>query len=130
MLRTSVQLRRVLGDELREHHDLSMADYDALVQLADQPGHRLRMAELAETILQPRSSLTRIVDGLVQRGLVLRERSSDDARGAEAVLTDAGLALFRRAQRTHHDAVRRLFLDRLTDDQLQRLADVWRAVGA
>ncbi|HEY6422671.1 MAG TPA: hypothetical protein VIY28_05350 [Pseudonocardiaceae bacterium] len=38
-----------------------MADYDVLVTLAEQPDRGMRMAELADTILQPRSSLTRLI---------------------------------------------------------------------
>jgi DNA-binding MarR family transcriptional regulator len=128
LLRVSVRLRRELGRRLTERHGLSMADYDVLVRLAEEPGRRMRMAELAETVLQPRSSLTRIADGLERRGLIRRERTADDARGAEAVLTGEGLAVYRRAQRTHHDNVRALFLDRLSDAQLAQLADAWTAV--
>jgi DNA-binding MarR family transcriptional regulator len=128
MLRVSVRLRRELDRRLGERHGISIADYDALVALAEQRGRRMRMSDLATEILQPRSSVTRIVDGLEQRGLVRRESSRVDARGADAVLTDAGLALYRRAQRSHHDNVRALFLDRLSDAQLDQLADAWRAV--
>lgn len=130
MLRTSVQLRRVLGERLAERHELSMADYDLLVCLAGRPDHRMRMSELADEILQPRSSLTRIADGLERRGLVRRERSSADGRGAEAIVTPEGLRAFRRAQRTHHDNIRELFLNRLDDKQLACLADAWAAIQA
>ena len=128
MLRVSARLRRELDRRLGERHGISIADYDALVALAEQPGRRMRMSDLAAAILQPRSSVTRIVDGLEQRGLVRREASRVDARGADAVLTDAGLALYRRAQRSHHDNVRALFLGRLTDAQLDQLAAAWKAI--
>lgn len=129
MLRTSVRVRRELGARLAERHGLSMADYDALLCLAEQPGRRMRMAELADTILQPRSSVTRIADGLEARGLIRRERSATDARGAQAILTPQGLTTFKRAHRTHLDNVRALFLDRLRDEQLDQLADAWAAIG-
>jgi DNA-binding MarR family transcriptional regulator len=128
MLRVSARLRRELDRRLDERHGIGIADYDALVALAEQPGRRMRMSDLATAILQPRSSVTRIVDGLEHRGLVAREPSHVDARGADAVLTDAGLALYRRAQRSHHDNVRALFLDRLSDAQLSHLASAWAAV--
>jgi hypothetical protein len=86
------------------------------------------MSDLAERILQPRSSVTRIVDGLERRGLVRGERTSADARGAGAVTTDAGLAVSRRAQRSHHDNVPAVFLDRLSEDQLHQLRVAWVAV--
>jgi DNA-binding MarR family transcriptional regulator len=128
MLRVSVRLRRELDRQLGERHGITIVDYDALVALAGQPGHRMRMSDLATAILQPRSSVTRIVDGLEHRGLVDREPSRVDARGADAVLTGAGHALYRRALRSHHDNVRALFLDRLSDAQLNQLASAWAAV--
>ena len=130
MLRAVVALRRELGDALTAEHGLSMADYDVLVRLAEQPGRRMRMADLAANILQPRSSLTRIASGLEARGLIRREPSPADGRGAEAVLTADGLAVFRAAQRGHLRRVRERFLDRLDDAQLAHLAEAWRAVGA
>jgi DNA-binding MarR family transcriptional regulator len=129
MLRTVVALRRELGEALSADHGLSMADYDLLVRLAEQPGGRMRMADLAKRILQPKSSLTRIASGLEGRGLIRREPSPDDRRGAEAVLTDAGRAAFHAAQRDHLGRVRERFLDQLDDDQLADLAEVWRAVS-
>lgn len=66
-----------------------MAEYDALVTLAGRPGHTLRMAELAADILQPRSSLTRIVGSLEERGLVGRGPATGDGRGIAARLTPA-----------------------------------------
>jgi DNA-binding MarR family transcriptional regulator len=128
LLRVGVRLRRELGERLSERHQLTMAEYDALVQLAEQPGGRMRMAELADAILQPRSSLSRIADGLEHRGLIRRERTAEDARGAAAVLTRAGLATYRRAQRTHHDNIRAVFLNRLSDAQLTQLADAWASI--
>jgi DNA-binding MarR family transcriptional regulator len=128
MLRVTTGVRRELERRLAERHGISIADYDALVTLAEHPGRRMRMSDLATAILQPRSSVTRIADGLEQRGLIRREPSTVDARGADAVLSRAGLALYRRAQRTHHDNVRELFLDRLSDEQLDQLASAWAAV--
>jgi len=129
MLRTTIQLRRELGAALQREHDLSMAEYDVLLRLEEQPGGRLRMSDLADTVLQPRSSLTRIAIGLEGRGLIRRESMASDGRGAEAVLTEAGLAAFRAAQRKHLQRVRERFLDRLSDRQLAALGAAWDAVG-
>jgi DNA-binding MarR family transcriptional regulator len=128
MLRTTHRLRRELGDELTRCHGLSMADYDALVTLAEAPERGMRMAELAEAILQPRSSLTRLIDSLEHRGLVTRAPTPDDARGARASLTVEGIGVFGRAHRTHLGGIRERFLDRLSDRQLDQLVQVWTAV--
>lgn len=128
MLRVSGRLRHELDRRLRERHGLTIAEYDVLVRLAEQRGGRMRMTELSEAVLQPKSSLTRIVASLGQRALVERRGVSDDGRGSEAVLTSAGRAAYRRAQRSHHDAIRALFLDQLDDAQLRQLARAWESV--
>jgi DNA-binding MarR family transcriptional regulator len=128
LLRVSFRLRRDMGEELERRHGLSMADYDVLVRLAERPGGALRMAELADAVFQPRSSLTRIVDGLERRGLVRREPVPDDARGQRAVLTSTGRRTFRRAQRTHLSNVQAWFVDRLDTEQLGQLATIWSQI--
>lgn len=128
MLRLTHRLRRSLGDELMRSHNLSMADYDALLTLASQPDRTMRMAELADAILQPRSSVTRIVSSLEDRGLLFREPTPNDGRGAVATLTTKGVRLFTRAHRTHLRGIRDRFLQHLTQQQLEQLADAWQAV--
>jgi DNA-binding MarR family transcriptional regulator len=128
MLRIAFSLRRDLGQQLVEEHDLSMADYDVLVRLAEQPDRRMRMSQLAEAIVQPRSSLTRIAESLEERGFIRREPTAGDGRGTAALLTAAGEAAFREAQLTHLAGVRQGFLDKLTVRQLEELARAWRAI--
>ncbi|MER3418594.1 MAG: MarR family transcriptional regulator, partial [Chloroflexota bacterium] len=90
-LEAHARLARRLDDELRAGHGISLAEYDALLQLARAPGRRLRMNQLADRVILSRSGITRLVDRLVAAGLVERTTCSTDARGAEAVLTEAGV---------------------------------------
>lgn len=101
---------RRLDEELRTEQGISLAEYDALVQLAFTPGRRLRMNQLADRVLLSRSGMTRLVDRLEADGLVERFSCPSDARGAEAVLTDAGLARLRSALTTHMRGVESYFL--------------------
>jgi DNA-binding MarR family transcriptional regulator len=110
-LHAHARLTRRLDEELQVAHALSLAEYDALVQLARTPGRRLRMSVLADRVVLSRSGVTRLVDRLVADGMVERTTCSTDARGAEAALTDAGLARLRAASGTHLDGVRRYFLE-------------------
>lgn len=71
--------------------------YDVLVELVEAPEQRLRMSELAEKVVLSRSTVTRLVDRLEAEGLLQRQRSSTDRRGAYAVLTEQGRAALRRA---------------------------------
>lgn len=99
-------------------HGLSLGVYDVLVQLVEAPGHRLRMTDLAETVLLSRSGLTRLVDRMCREGYLRREPDVADARGVWAVLTESGYDRLRTASGTHLDGVARYVVDRLSPDEL------------
>src|SRR6266516_947172 len=80
LLHAHQRVMRILDAELREEHQLSMADYDVLLRLARAPERRLKMTELARRVMMSPSGLTRVVDRLVARGLVRRNRTDGDAR--------------------------------------------------
>jgi DNA-binding MarR family transcriptional regulator len=127
MLHAHSHLVRRMDEDLRAAHGLSLAEYDALIQLVGAPGRRLRMSALAEGVLLSRSGITRLVDRLVANGMVERSVCPTDARGAEAALTPAGLDRLRDASGTHLDGVARYFLDVVApDDQ----AAIERGMGA
>jgi DNA-binding MarR family transcriptional regulator len=104
------RVTRLLDEDLQAEHRLSLAEYDALLQLAEADGRRLRMSTLAEQVVLSRSGVTRLIDRLERNGLVSRAACPTDARGAEAVLTDAGLGRLRAASRTHLEGIDRHFL--------------------
>ena len=109
---------------------IGLTDYDALLLLAQAPGRRMRMKQIAESVLLSRSGLTGIVSDLERRGYVTRETVTDDRRGIDAVLTPAGHAALHGAHRVHLAGVRERFLRHLTDEQLRYLADAWSSVAA
>lgn len=117
-LQAHALISRRLDDELRAEQAMSLAEYDALVQLAAAADRRLRMNQLADRVLLSRSGVTRLVDRLVADGLVARTHCATDARGAEACLTPAGLDRLQAASRTHLRGVTRYFLDPLTVGEL------------
>jgi DNA-binding MarR family transcriptional regulator len=110
-LHAHARLTRRLDEELQAAHGLSLAEYDALVQLVRSPSRRLRMSTLADRVLLSRSGVTRLVDRLVADGMVERSQCSTDARGAEAALTARGVDALRVASGTHLEGVRRYFLE-------------------
>jgi DNA-binding MarR family transcriptional regulator len=67
------------------------------------------MHELASSVVLTRSNLTRLVDRLEEAGLVNREASSDDGRGACAALTAKGAALRRKMWPVYRGCIEALF---------------------
>jgi DNA-binding MarR family transcriptional regulator len=124
-LRTYTTLVRELDDELTEGHGLPVSSYDVLVQLEEAPDGMLRMSHLADAVLLSRSGLSRLVTRLENQGLIERAECQNDARGAFAVITEAGRAKLDEARVTHRAGVRERFLDRLSERDQRQLAKVW-----
>jgi DNA-binding MarR family transcriptional regulator len=107
LLAVECRVREKLDEDLRTAHDLTLGDYDVLVQLAEAEGGSLRMSDLADRVLLSRSGLTRRLDGLVREGLVARRTCPEDRRGAFADITAAGRRRLEQAAPTHVEGVRR-----------------------
>jgi DNA-binding MarR family transcriptional regulator len=122
-------LLRQLETELIKKEDMTLAEFDVLVQLRMAPGSRLRMTELSERVRLSRSGLTRLVDRLVRAGLVKRGRCTGDRRGTFAILTPAGTTRVGRAQPVHLQGVREHFGKRLSAAQLAAVADALEPLG-
>jgi DNA-binding MarR family transcriptional regulator len=125
MLETHSRLIAELDAELEREHDLPLSAYEVLMYLGDTESGRMRMSELADHLLLSRSGITRLADRLERRGLIERERCSDDGRGFFAQLTPAGRGKLERARPSHLAAVRRVFLARLEPGEIETLASVW-----
>jgi DNA-binding MarR family transcriptional regulator len=124
------RVRRRLDDDLRVEHGLSLPEYEALLFLAEAADRRLRMSQLADSLILSRSGVTRLVDRLVDDGLVERNQCTTDARGAEALLTDAGADRLRSAARTHLRGIRDYFLDAIEAADLGAIERVLGEVAA
>jgi DNA-binding MarR family transcriptional regulator len=105
---------RVLG--------LSYSDYVVLVALTDRPDGRMRLFELAGVLGWEKSRLSHHVARMATRGLVQKEKCDSDRRGAFVVITKQGGKEIEAAAPGHVRTVRRLFVDRLTPDELEVIA--------
>jgi DNA-binding MarR family transcriptional regulator len=116
-------LARVEHD-LVEACGLPLGWYEVLRALAESPGGRLRMHELAGSVLLSKSGLSRMVDRVEAAGHLRRERCAADRRGAFAVLTPSGRAVLRRATPVYERAVREHFLRHFGDAEARRLVEL------
>jgi DNA-binding MarR family transcriptional regulator len=128
MLRVHASLTKALDADLEAEHGLPLSSYEVLLHLANADGERMRMSDLAHSVILSRSGLTRLVDRMEREGLLARESCPSDARGSFARLTDVGRGKLDAARRTHLSGVRERFLDRLSDAEQDTLGDVWERV--
>jgi DNA-binding MarR family transcriptional regulator len=120
-LRAHATVVRELERDLLGEAGMPLGWYDVLLQLAEVPDRRLRMAELADRVLLSRSGLTRLIDRLQAEGLVRREPSPDDARGTYTVLTAEGFQRLRAAAPVHLSGIQQYWLAHFSDDELRAL---------
>ncbi|KTC48467.1 MarR family transcriptional regulator [Pseudomonas fluorescens ABAC62] len=104
--------RRLAEEKLPPYHW-----YDALWGIESGQNGTRRMHELADVMAIERYNLTRLVDRLEKDGLVIREKASDDGRGATARITEAGCALRKRMWKVYEQAVDELFLAEFDEEQ-------------
>jgi DNA-binding MarR family transcriptional regulator len=127
-IRVHAALVRELDRELELEHGLPLTHYEVLLHLDNAPEHRLRMSELASSVLLSQSGITRLVDRMEREGLVERVPCPADRRGLWAILTDAGRSLLAEARPTHLAGVRARFLEHFGDEELRALSDAWERV--
>jgi len=127
---TTEALRAVLAARLQNECGLSPGDYTVLLALSEAEGNRLRSSEMAAHIGWERSRLSHHLGRMQRRGLINREECATDSRGAEVVLQPAGAEAFHRATVPHLRAIRELFVDALTPEQLTAAGEIARTLRA
>jgi len=70
-----------------------LAWYDVLLELSREGGRRLRPVELEKELLVAQYNLSRLLDRMVEAGLVQREPCDGDGRGQIVSLTAKGKAM-------------------------------------
>lgn len=129
-IETSDALGSELASRLQDESGLSRGDYAVLLALAEADDRTLRSSELAEHIGWERSRLSHHLGRMERRGLIVRQECATDNRGAEVLLTEVGRDAFRRASAPHLRAIRELFVDALTPQQLAAVGEITRALRA
>ncbi|KUM96381.1 hypothetical protein AQI95_42610 [Streptomyces yokosukanensis] len=114
-------LPRALEEDM-SRTGVTMTEFAVLLLLSEAPDRRMRMSALATAAGLTPSRITRVVNGLSNHDLVRKERHGEDARGNEAVLTDAGLRTMQAAQPAHLASARRRVLDQVPEDLLPDFA--------
>ena len=98
---------RMLEDELFGRYGLTAQQYNALRLLRGSHPHRLPTLAVAARLVSRAPDITRMIDRLAERGLVDRERPTDNRRVVLIGITEAGLGLLRRLDEPVRDCGRR-----------------------
>ena len=122
-------LDKMLSHALEEENDLLRPWFEILDALATNEDNSMRFNDLAERVMANPSSLSRQLDKLEDKKLIVREKSIlDDGRAILIVLTPLGLENWREASQTYYRIVRRAFSNTLTDTDVVALNRVFSKV--
>ncbi|MFI5844721.1 MarR family winged helix-turn-helix transcriptional regulator [Catenuloplanes sp. NPDC051500] len=124
------ELTEFIERRLRTRCGLSNADYQVLAHLSEAPGGRLRSFALGRLLRWEKSRLSQHLSRMQTRGLVTRERSEDDQRGAVVTITPRGTELITAAAPQHVADVRAAVIDQLTEVELRTLVTIGDKVRA
>ncbi|MFF8505552.1 MarR family winged helix-turn-helix transcriptional regulator [Streptomyces anulatus] len=112
-----------LSRQVQADSRMSPADYIVLAKLTEAGG-RMRFMDLTKLVEWEKSRMSHQVGRMAKRGLVTKEDCPDDGRGAFIVATPAGRKAIEDAAPLHVEHVRRLFIDALTQEELDALSRI------
>lgn len=91
--RAGVRMGQAFTRELRQF-DITLTEWRVCSTLHHEPHQRL--SEVALHTSTEASTLSRVIDGMMRRGLLVRDRAGDDARALALSLTQDGAMLAQR----------------------------------
>jgi DNA-binding MarR family transcriptional regulator len=124
MLDTTMALRRQLQHVITDASGLSEQDFRVLLALIEAKGKPLRASDLADQIGWDRSRLSHHLTRMETRKLITRETCKIDSRGTELRITEAGRNLMREATGPHFAALKELFANTLSPEEIDQLAKI------
>lgn len=118
---------KLLEEEMFAAFDLSAQQYNSLRLLQAVHPATMPTSALGNKLISRAPDMTRLLDRLEERGLVHRERRSENRRVVEVGITAAGLQLLGHLANTVRDCHQRQ-LGHLTDKDLKQLIGLLHAV--
>lgn len=98
LLRTADRVRRHLGRAVAREQ-LTLQQYNVLRILRGAGEQPLSALEISERLIEETPGVSRLIQRLVAKGLVRRDRGREDRRLLECSITDAGLRLLAQLDR-------------------------------
>jgi DNA-binding MarR family transcriptional regulator len=128
LIRAHAVVTGELEGELIEKVGLSLAWYEVLLRLQASAHGKLRMSDLADSMLVAQSSVTRLIDRMERAGLVRREPNLLDRRVTMVAMTEEGQRLYARARPIHLRGVAERFGAHVDAEDAETLRRIMRQV--
>jgi len=123
LARTHAAVSQRLQEALAQADFPPLPWYEVLATVADAEHQRMKMGELAESLVITRGGLTKLVDRLVKAGFLERTFCETDRRVSYATLLPAGEQLLREMRPVITGELDAAFASNLTERQAEQLRD-------
>ncbi|HSZ37546.1 MAG TPA: MarR family transcriptional regulator [Acidimicrobiales bacterium] len=111
-----------LGRELEQDVGIPLVFFDVLINVGAAPDGRVTMSRLSNDIALTTGGVTRLVDRMVEAGLVERQACPNDRRSIHVILTVEGRSVLDRAIAAHIEGIDRHLMAHLSDKDRANLA--------
>jgi DNA-binding MarR family transcriptional regulator len=110
VIRANRRLTDRLGRDLEESVGIPLVFFDVLIHVGAAPEGRLTMSKLSADVALTTGGVTRLVDRMVDAGLVERQNCPSDRRSVHVVLTMEGHAVLEKAVAAHIEGIDRYLI--------------------
>ena len=115
LIRTHRRLTETLGREMEQTAGIPLVFFNVLIHVAAAPDGRVTMSQLSAEVALTTGGVTRLVDRMVDAGLVVRQNCPSDRRSIHVVLTPEGRSVLDRAITVHVEGIDRHLVAHLDD---------------
>jgi MarR family transcriptional regulator, 2-MHQ and catechol-resistance regulon repressor len=113
VIRANRQLTDRLGRDLEDTVGIPLVFFDVLIHVGAAPEGRLTMSRLSADVALTTGGVTRLVDRMVEAGLVERQNCPNDRRSVHVVLTAEGRGVLEKAVAAHIEGIDRYLMEPL-----------------
>ena len=107
LVRSHRRLTYLLGRELEQSVGIPLVWFDVLIHIGGAEEGRLTMSRLSTEVALTTGGVTRLVDRMVEAGLVARQNCPSDRRSVHVILTPTGQSTLRTAIGAHIEGIDR-----------------------
>jgi len=98
--------------------------YDVLLELNRDKNNGLRQYEIGQKILLNKHNLSRLIDRLQNKQLVIRKACKEDKRGNRILITDKGIELLKKIWPFYSQSIKEGFSDKLEKKEFIELTRI------
>lgn len=114
--------------DLKAETGMTLSELEVLIRLVNEPEHRLRPRDLANSCVMSTSGCTRLLDRLEQQQLIKRHPHGSDRRGLMVEVTKRGTRLLEAVLPDHHASLEKHFCSAVTTTELAQLSVIMRKI--